>query len=312
MKVKYTIMFYYKNTKMFLFLLGFVFAVLFPLSSVFAAQIFSTPENVEARVGDEFEVSWFLNTEGEAVNAVQGKILYLPSQMNVSEMRLGGSLISFWIERPRADEKSGSIVFSGIMPGGFIGEKAPLFSVVFTARNEGEKTLAYRDVLALLNDGKGTSLPTSISETRILVRGDAGKIPRKAPSGLYDIFMPESFTPFIEKNMPLFRGRYALFFSTRDADSGIAYYEVCEGRLPCVRVESPYALKNQRLTDEIAVKAYDTNGNRRIAMIPPSAQKKMYGFGPFTFELSFPFMVILIGLISSGVIFFMHRPSKKL
>lgn len=288
-------------------LLGFLF-----VSPVSAAQIFGTPDNIEARVGDEFEIAWFLNTEGVGVNALQGKILYLPEALTAKEIRMGGSLVNFWVERPTVDEKSGSIVFSGILPGGFLGEQAPLFSIVFEAKKEGIFPLGFRDISAFLNDGEGTALETKVFGGNIFIRGNAGESPSRSPSVLYDIFMPEPFSPFIARDAYLFRGQHALFFTTRDADSGIAYYEVCEGRRACVRTESPYLLKNQRLTDEIAVKAYDMNGNRRIAMLPPTTQKKMYGFGPFSFEFSLPLFVLLLGLLSSLVIFFARKKTKKL
>jgi hypothetical protein len=282
-----------KHNIIFSFLFILSFGLLF-IPHAEGAEIFGTPEKIEARVGDEFEISWFLNTDGVGVNALQGKILYLPDSLTVKEIRLGGSLINFWIERPVVDEKSGSITFSGILPGGFLGEKAPIFSIVFEAKKEGVFPLGFRDISAFLNDGEGTALETKFSGGDILVRGFAGENPSRAPSAVYDIFMPEPFMPFIARDTHLFRGQYALFFTTRDADSGIAYYEVCEGRRVCVRAESPYLLKNQNLTDEIAVKAYDMNGNRRIAMLPPTAQKKVYMFGPFSFEISLPILVLLV------------------
>ena len=85
---------------------------------------------------------------------------------------------------------------------------------------------------------------------------------------------------------------------------GVKYFEICEGRRPCEITGSPYVLKNQFLADEIAVKAYDHDGNLVIAMVPPPRDLYAgeFGISPWE-EHPIVFSLFLLGI----VLFFVYR-----
>ena len=58
-------------------------------------------------------------------------------------------------------ERPDSICFSGIIPGGYLGEGF-IFSAIFQAKKEGAGIIEIQDAKALQNDGKGTPANTKI------------------------------------------------------------------------------------------------------------------------------------------------------
>jgi len=235
----------------------------------FAAEIFFDAKTREVAIGEQFEVNIFLNTEEEYINAVEGKVIFPENLLELKEIRDGATIVNFWIERPKI--KSGSqIAFSGIIPGGYAGEKGLIFSAIFQSKNEGEGIIEIQEAKTLLNDGKGTEASLSISNLQFLI---SEEIPPSLvpPTKIIDIDPPESFEPIVAQDPEIFDGKYFLVFLTQDKGSGIDYYEVCEGKRQCVVAESPYLLQNQSLDREIIVKAIDKSGNERIVTLP--AQK---------------------------------------
>ncbi len=72
-----------------------VFILLPSLSS--AAEISLDSKTKEIGVGSQFEVGFFLNTEGEDINAVEGKIIFPKTLLELKEIKDGNSIINFWI-----------------------------------------------------------------------------------------------------------------------------------------------------------------------------------------------------------------------
>jgi len=246
----------------------------------FAAEIFFDAKTREVAIGEQFEVNIFLNTEEEYINAVEGKVIFPENLLELKEIRDGATIVNFWIERPKIKSgpegeqvpygASNQIAFSGIIPGGYAGEKGLIFSAIFRVKNEGEGIIEIQEAKTLLNDGKGTEASLSISNLQFLI---SEEIPPSLvpPTKIIDIDPPESFEPIVAQDPEIFDGKYFLVFLTQDKGSGIDYYEVCEGKRQCVVAESPYLLQNQSLDREIIVKAIDKSGNERIVTLP--AQK---------------------------------------
>lgn len=242
-----------------------VFAIFFITAPVFAAEISLDSKTKEIGVGGQFEVAIFLNTENQDINAIEGKLLFSKDLFELREIKDGNSIINFWVEKPRQTEE---VVFSGIIPGGYTGNKGLLFSAVFYAKKEGKGFIEIRNPKILLNDGQGTETKTKASVLEITV---STKEPSILPPKKKDIEPPEPFEPIVTSDPTIFDGKYFLVFAAQDKSSGIDYYEVCEGKLQCVIAESPYLLQNQNLDEEIVVKAIDKSGNERIVTLP--AQK---------------------------------------
>ncbi|MBU4579609.1 cohesin domain-containing protein [Patescibacteria group bacterium] len=241
-----------------------------------AAEVRIDSESQTIGVGAQFEAGVFLNTEDANINAIEGKIAFPEKLLELKEIRDGNSIINFWIERPKT--VNGEITFSGIVPGGYLGEKGLIFSAVFQSMQEGSGAVEIRDIKALLNDGEGTSAPLKISNFQFLISKQipSSQIPI---SEIKDTDPPELFAPEIASDPNIFGGRYFLVFATQDKVSGIAGYFIHEStrKKEITRINtkewiaaaSPYLLKDQKLQSYIYVKAVDKAGNSRVVMVSP-------------------------------------------
>lgn len=244
-----------------------IFVLFFANGPVFGAEVVIDSKNQEIQKGEQFEATIFLNSEGEYINAIEGKLLFPDELLELKEIRNGNTIINFWVERPR-DESGSQIVFSGITPGGYVGEKGLIFSVIFQAHSVGSGIIEIGSVRALLNDGEGSEANVTISNLKFSISKQA-PISQIQIIETEDIDPPEPFKSEVAQDSAMFGKKYFLVFATQDKESGIDRYEVCEGRLDCVITESPYLLLNQDLDEKIIVKAIDKSGNERIAILPP-------------------------------------------
>lgn len=263
----------------FIFVLFIVsFALMPTLAS--AAEIYFKAKTTNIISGQQFQIDVLMNTENKAINAIEGKILFPGDLLELKEIQDGNSIINFWIERPLALDKTGAeIVFSGITPGGYIGEKGLIFSAVFQTKKQGRGVIEIHDAKSLLNDGKGTETSLKISNFQFSISEQIPNFNFQIPDSKIDIDPPELFIPKIASDPALFNEKWFLVFATQDKGSGIDYYEVREGRGKFIRAESPYLLQNQDLNKKITVKAIDKSGNERIAVLPalhPSPWYKNY------------------------------------
>ena len=244
-------------------------------ASAHAAELNLISQTHEINVGQQFQIDVILNTEGESINAVEGKIVFPAELLELKEIRDGNSSINFWIEKPHSSQ-SGVIVFSGITPGGLLGPKELLFSVVFRAKKEGSGTIQTDGFRVLRNDGEGTPANIKISPLQFSISQKSSPI-SPAIESIKDTEFPEDFKPIIASDPSIFDGKYFLVFVTQDKISGIANYKVREGKWGWFNVaESPYLLIHQSLDRKIFVKAVDKNGNERIAVVEPRYSIKWY------------------------------------
>ncbi|MBU2544616.1 hypothetical protein KJ618_04075 [Patescibacteria group bacterium] len=279
-----------------------VFTLFLFVTPVFAAEVSVDLASQTIGVDKQFEAGFFLNTENEDINAVEGTIIFPQELLELKEIRDGNSIIAFWIERPKA-VSGNEIRFSGIIPGGYADKRGFILSLVFQARQEGSSIIEICDIRALRNDGEGTEARTTVSNLQFVVSGASGT--PKIPTVKKDIELPEPFEPTVACDPEMFEGKYFLVFATQDKGSGIDHYEVCEGKRKCIIAESPYLLKNQNLDEEIIVKAIDKSGNERIIALP--AQK------PAVWYKNYLILAIIILVIAIAYLIwkFLWRKHKR-
>lgn len=249
-------------------IIGVLFLSAFFCSTASAAQIFMDVSTKSFKTGTAFEVPVSIDTENENLNAFEGTVTFPADLLDVSEIRDGSSIITFWIERANV-KSSGNIFFSGIIPGGYNKEAGLLFSVVFTSKKTGTGSIKLEDIRVLKNDGAANSAKVS-SRTFKFITSDES--PEVIPSQLTlnDKDLPEDFSLSVQQDPDMFEGRNFIVFATQDKLSGIDHYEVCEGDVSlCERADSPFVLKNQSINVIIFVKAIDKKGNVRIASLSP-------------------------------------------
>lgn len=228
----------------------------------------------EVLVGTPFTIDFFLDSEGETYNALSATIPF-PDGISLQRVTYGNSFLHFWTVPP--ENREHSLVFSGIAPGGFLGESGEVVSVEAVADSLGIYTLAFADTTLLRHDGLGTQDPLFFSGATFAVTPDAPPLPAQ----IEDEDLPEAFVPVISSSPELFDGQWFLVFATQDKGSGVSYYEVCEGRSRCVRAESPYALRYQALDRAIVVKAFDTFGNVRIVELAATYPSSFFARGGY-------------------------------
>lgn len=252
-------------------------ALSFVAIPVFAVDVFFLPEMKSLRPEEIYEAKIFFSSS-EKINAFEGKILFSEDNLKVEETRDGNSLINLWIERPKEKEK-GVIYFSGITPGGFVGENGYLFSIIFRATSIGNGLVEIKDIKALKNDGNGTPAEVRLKSLVYKISGEVigpESASLKKPI-IIDNEPPETFVPEIAQDQNLFGGEYFLVFVTQDKISGVTDYAVYESRRvkktiapnKWIEVENLYTLKDQKLRSWVYVKAVDRAGNERIVKIAP-------------------------------------------
>ncbi|MDP3042854.1 MAG: cohesin domain-containing protein [bacterium] len=262
-----------------------LFCVLFSVGLVLpittrAAQLNLTSQAQEIKMGGKFEVSFFLNTEEESINAVEGKILFPEKLLELKEIKDGNSIVNFWVERPRSDS-AGSIIFSGITPGGFKSENGLVFSLVFEPKEKNKGQIEFSGIRALKNDGLGTPADVLTRPLEFEIK-EADLAPEESIEiKARDYEPPESFAPEIARNESMFGGKWFLVFATQDKGSGIGHYEVKEQKRARIwkkwkAAESPYLLEDQNLRSYVYVKAIDKAGNERMAVVEPRYPMRWY------------------------------------
>ena len=274
---------------------------------VFAAELYFGTHTKEAGVSQYIEAGVFLNTEGESINAVEGSVSFPSLLLLPKEIWNGNSIVSLWVEEPFL-EREGALRFSGVIPGGYEGNKGHLFSVIFQAQEEGKAVLDVLSARTLLNDGEGSESSLRVSPMELTIGSEL-----KGPEVLfpYDPDAPESFIPQISQDPNLLEGRWFLVFATQDKASGIDHYEVRETRpgisalFPKWQVtESPHVLQDQELKSSIFVKAVDKKGNERVAALPAQNPLKWYENSGI--------LVIIVGVGVLGLLYALWTKRKFL
>lgn len=255
-------------------------AVLVPSITHAQSLLLKSPKTTY-NVGDSFAVSLTLDTKGQSINTLSGKIQLPTSHLQILDVRYGNSIVTLWVERPKADASSGAITFTGGIPGGFSGSAGPILSFGVRARAEGSATINLKDIKILLNDGKGTELAATSGTLKLTISKALPK-PASTLKEIYaplpDTVSPESFVPLVSRHPSVAENKYFVSFFAVDKDSGVSGYEVREEPLVIsrftdrfskdfVKTESPYVLYGQYLAYKVAVRACDQAGNCTDAFV---------------------------------------------
>lgn len=223
------------------------------------AQIYFSIPSGSITLGSTFEVGVYLDTQAQSVAAVESSVV-VPDGLKVVDVRDGNSVVNLWLARPATDTQV--VPFSGVIPGGFVGGRGELFTMVVTAEEPGEMRIESSGDRILLNDGLGTAAVTSPGPIGFAVveTGEVSNV-----EILTDSAPPELFTPVLYKQDVT--GDWYLAFAAQDKLSGIDHYEVREGWSRWEKAESPYRLQHQKLNGKVLVRAADEAGNVRVVEV---------------------------------------------
>jgi len=268
-------MFNFSIIKKYLLFIFPVFLILFFVNAekIDAATINISSEMVEIGRGQQIEVSVYLDTDSEVINALEGSI-DIPEALGMVEVRTGNSFISLWTEKPNMD--NGTLSFAGIVPGGFRAVNGFLFSLILDAQSLSENVIiSGQNIAVFLHDGKGSKVVSESNDLALNIRRDIPVVSLIKDQG--DREAPEIFTPIVTKNPALFDGDYFLVFSAQDKHSGIQQYEIRESKWPVLNktkgiwgiASSPHRLEDQTRESFIYIRAIDHSGNIRVVSLAP-------------------------------------------
>ena len=215
-----------KISKLKLIFLFSIIYFLFSASAIFAAEFSFNPQFIQARPGDEFSVKLLLNTQGQKINAVEGKIVFPAGKLEVKEISDGNSIINLWAQKPALND--GNITFAGVIPGGYNSQEGLVLSISFKSKEEGGGLLHLEELKSLLNDGLGTASSITSKDFQFLISRTAFSpaISTDTP----DQERPESFVVYLSKDKNIFDGKWFVVFATQDKKSGINRHEIAEDK----------------------------------------------------------------------------------
>ena len=290
-----------------------VVIIFFPVVSS-AAVLYLEPSEGELYQGDTFIINLKIDVEQECVNTVKADLNFTQDTLEAIDFSRGKSTLTFWLEVPRIDQEKGLVSFIGGIPGGYCGpipgdpgESNLLGKIILKAKEAGgEQFSAEMKFLdssqVLLNDGLGTPAQLKTKDANfIILPGSSETLREEWKEELEkDNIPPESFEIRIGQDPDIFEGKYFIAFHTSDKQTGIDHYEIKEGKGDWQRGESPYLLKDQKLTGIIKVKAMDKAGNERVAEWIPEKKES-------------PYLITLVILFAVGLVcYFIVKLRRKL
>lgn len=128
------------------------------------ASLYLAPNSGTFHVGSTFDVSVFVNTGGENINAVKVDLAFDPKKVQIASPTAGKSFISVWISQPVYSNIKGEASFQGGNPSPGVNTSAGLVSTItFRAIAPGETTITFNDSSKVLkDDGEGTNILNSL------------------------------------------------------------------------------------------------------------------------------------------------------
>ncbi len=148
------------------------------------ASLYLSPSSGTFKVGSTFDVSIFVNTGGESINAVEVNLKFDPKKVQITTPSTGKSFVSVWISQPTFSNIRGTASFRGGVPSPGINTSSALVSTVtFRTISPGDTAISIeRSSRVLLDDGKGTDILTSLGK------------------GNYKIIIPPAMGPLVSSS----------------------------------------------------------------------------------------------------------------
>lgn len=154
----------------------FIFWLFFVLSfnQALAASIYFSPSSAQKTVGNTFTVTVRVNTNGVAINAGEGSIVFDPDKLQVVSVSKSGSIFSLWASEPSFSNAEGNIDFSGgVTSPGFSGSNGLILNITFKAKSattvRGVTDVILVSGAILANDGEGTNVLTSLGKANFFI-----------------------------------------------------------------------------------------------------------------------------------------------
>lgn len=146
--------------------LSAVFFALVPSAS--AATLIGVSSVSAIQEGETVPIEWYLDTEGETVNAVELGLTFSSETLSLTA-EPGRSLIPLWVRSPSVHRELGIVTLVGGAPGGLTGV-VPLFRTNVRGMTEGLAVFSLTDDSRVyLHDGAGTPRTVTLPQFQLAV-----------------------------------------------------------------------------------------------------------------------------------------------
>jgi len=147
------------NTKKLLVIFGFLLFLSGLPSVTLASSLTISPSAGTFTVGSTFDVSIFLNTKDQLVNAVNVSLSFPTDKLQIVSPSVGQSIIGIWTTSPTYNNQLGTINFQGVMPRGINVSSGLVSRISFRVKSVGLAMVRFLDnSKVLLHDGAGTDV----------------------------------------------------------------------------------------------------------------------------------------------------------
>jgi hypothetical protein len=131
--------------------------VFIPVFTTLAADLYILPSSKDLNVGDNLNVTVYVDSIDQAMNAVSFKIYYPEDLLKLVSLSKTGTIINFWVQEPKGG--NGEVLAEGIVLNpGFTGSRGKILNITFKALNSGKADLIFVSGAVLANDGFGTNI----------------------------------------------------------------------------------------------------------------------------------------------------------
>lgn len=142
--------------KRYIFIVIFFILIFIPSLSL-ASLISISPDSGTFSVGNTFNVSVLLDTEGKSINALQVFLSFPPDKLQVVSPSAGASIIDVWTVPPKFNNVAGTVNLEGGIPGGIVVSKGVITTITFRVKSIGGAFVKFFDKSRVfLNDGLAT------------------------------------------------------------------------------------------------------------------------------------------------------------
>lgn len=129
-----------------------------------AAKFVVNPPAGSYKVGDTFDMTVLLNTEGQNVNAIEMAFSFPPDKLQLVSPATSNSIIGVYTSAPKFNNTLGRVEIVGGIPNGINVSAGIITKLTFRVKSVGQATIRFLDnSQALLNDGQGTNVLNSTS-----------------------------------------------------------------------------------------------------------------------------------------------------
>ena len=170
-------------------------------------------------VGSTFSVPVYVNTEGEAINAIEIEGKFPEDKLQIISPSAGQSVITLWAEQPTYNNRNGTFSLQGLISDGLVAQKGLVTTLAFRVKAPGDAYIKFLgETKVLKHDGLGTD---ALKETN----GALYRLILPPPAGpaVASETHPDSYTTYTQSDV---------FFSWTPNDPSVQNYSYMLSRDP--------------------------------------------------------------------------------